>query len=44
MGGEFGFCPVGYDKNVDVGSVSLENLDICPMVVLLGILDDAYYT
>ncbi len=44
MGGEFEFCPGACDKIVDVGTVSLENLEFCPMVVLFGILDDAYYT
>ncbi len=44
MGGKFKFCPVAWDKNVDAGTVSLENLEFCPTVVLFGILDDAYYT
>ncbi len=43
MGGELEFCPVACDKNVDVGTVNLENLEFCPTVVLFGILDDAYY-
>jgi hypothetical protein len=43
MGGEFEFCPVACDKNVDVGIVSLENLEFCPTIILFGILDDADY-
>jgi hypothetical protein len=41
MGGEFEFCPVACDKNVDVGTVGLKKLEFCPTD---GILDDADYT
>jgi hypothetical protein len=34
MGGEFEFCPVACDKNVDVGIVSLKNLEFCPTGVV----------
>jgi hypothetical protein len=44
VGGEFEFCPVACDKNVDVGIVSLKKLEFCPTDVLFGILDDADYT
>ncbi len=41
VGGEFEFCPVACDKNVDVGIVSLKKLEFCPTDVLFGILSDA---
>ncbi len=44
VGGEFEFCPVACDKNVDVGIVSLKKLEFCLTDVLFGILDDADYT
>ena len=44
MGGEFEFCPVACDKNVDVGIVSVKKLEFCPTDVLFGILADADYT
>ena len=44
MRGEFEFCPGACDKNVDVGIVSLKNLEFCPTGVVFGILDDADYT
>ena len=44
VGGEMEFCPVVCDKNVDVGNVSLKNLEFCPTDVLFGILADADYT
>ncbi len=42
--GEFEFCPVACDKNVDVGIVSLKKLEFCPTDVLVGIRDDADLT
>ena len=44
VGGEFEFCPVACDKNVDVGIVSLKKLEFCPTGVVFGILSDADYT
>ncbi len=44
MGGKVEFCPVVYDKNVDVGIVSVKKLKFCPTVVLFEILADADYT
>ena len=31
MGGEFEFCPMACDKNVDVGIVSEKKLEFCPV-------------
>ncbi len=44
MGGEFEFCPVACDINVDVGIVSLKKLEFCPTGIVFGILDDVNYT
>ncbi len=44
VGGEFEFCPGACDKNVEVGIVSLKNLEFCPTDGVFEILDDADYT
>ncbi len=43
-GGEFEFCPVACDRNVEVGIVRWKKLKFCPTDDVFGILDDAYYT
>ena len=43
MGGEFEFCPGAWDRNIDVGTVSVKKMEFCPTDVLCGILDDADY-